>query len=316
MLHDYQGKRVLVTGDSGFVGTWLKTWLEELGANVSGLSLPTDIRKAWNAHATVWDAEPEIVFHLAAQALVGESYANPLGTFETNVLGTANILEAARLIPSVRAVVVITSDKCYAPSEAPHTEFSPLGGDDPYSASKACAELVVKAYRESFGMNVATARAGNIIGGGDWAADRLVPDFMRASEAGMPLVLRNPDAVRSWLHVLDACRGYLLLGAAMFEAPGEFASGWNFGPHGGTTAAALVAHLNREWRALGHEPPEIQHEPSFKESSCLRLNSDKALGRLQWWPWLYLREAVKATAEGYSNPDTHGQIKRYMGMAR
>ena len=193
---NYAGKRVLVTGHTGFVGKWLTTWLEMLGADVYGVSLPQDLRLPWVASDAVIDSWAEIVFHLAAQALVGESYDDPLGTFETNVMGTVNVLDAARLSPSVKATVVITSDKCYAPSGGLHAESDPLGGNDPYSASKGAAEFIVNAYRESFGLHVATARAGNIIGGGDLAEGRIVPDCIRALRDGTTVQLRNPTAIR------------------------------------------------------------------------------------------------------------------------
>src|SRR5438094_5574791 len=252
----FAGKRVLLTGDTGFKGSWLALWLSELGAEVTGLALPStpanvlfpalrplirhidgDIRDLEVVVRAMSEARPEFVFHLAAQSLVRQSYVDPQTTFTTNVLGSINVLEAVRRSDGVRALVYVTSDKCYRSNEVPdgYREEDELGGRDPYSASKACAELAFRAYRESFlagraGLGAASARAGNVIGGGDRAADRIVPDTIAALESGRPARLRNPGHIRSWLHVLDPLYGYLMLAAALARNPAGFSGHWNFGP--------------------------------------------------------------------------------------
>ena len=254
MFNDiYRGKRVLVTGHSGFKGSWLTMWLGRLGAELCGVSLPPetepnhfrllnppgrsewcDIRDAEKLGSVLREFRPEIIFHLAAQPLVRLSYRKPVDTLAVNVGGTVNLLEAARNVPELRAVVVVTSDKCYRNSEKAegYRENDPLGGYDPYSASKGCQELVAASYRDSFlraaGVGLATARAGNVIGGGDWAADRLVPDLVRAAAAGAVEPLRSPSAVRPWQHVLEPLGGYLLLGQRLLEGDAAAASAWNF----------------------------------------------------------------------------------------
>jgi CDP-glucose 4,6-dehydratase len=258
----WKNKRVFLTGHTGFKGSWLSIWLDSLGANVHGYSLkpPTDpslfnlcsidrftnstigdIRNRDLLKATLQKAQPEIVFHLAAQPLVRESFKNPVETYETNVMGTVNLLDAVRACPSVKAVVIVTTDKCYENREWHwgYRENDPMGGYDPYSSSKGCAELVTAAYRQSFfnpkdfdnhHIAVASARAGNVIGGGDWALDRLVPDCLKAILDGRKIIVRNPHAIRPWQHVLEPLRGYLLLAQKLFENGPQFAEAWNFGP--------------------------------------------------------------------------------------
>ena len=299
---NYYGKHVLVTGDTGFVGTWLTTWLRKLGADVVGLSLPEDVGNPVTAKMFM-DAQPDIVFHLAAQALVAESIADPLWTFKTNVMGTTNVLDAVRQTPSVKATVVITSDKCYAPTEGIHSESDQLGGDDPYSASKACAELVAQAYRKTYDMHIATARAGNIIGGGDWSNGRIVPDCIRALQNGTTVQLRNPDAVRPFQHVLDAVHGYLMLGEALLHDPVLINGAWNFGPKDETTVAELVTALGVPWECTGS---------TFLEQPTLRLNSRKAYTLLGWEPLLRFDETVNWTYAHYcSGVGIDVQIKEY-----
>jgi CDP-glucose 4,6-dehydratase len=317
----WRGRRVLVTGHTGFKGSWLSLWLQELGAEVHGygLAAPTepslyeaarvsegmagsvagDVRDRAAVAEAVAAAAPDVLLHLAAQPLVRHSFADPVGTYETNVTGTANVLDAAGRA-GVRAVLVVTSDKCYAPRAdgAPCREGDPLGGDDPYSSSKACAELVAGAWRRSFGTALATVRAGNVIGGGDWAVDRLVPDAMRAALAGRPLLVRNPDAVRPWQHVLNPLSGYLEVAQRLGEDPGA-AEPWNFGPAADDelpvrAIADRIAELwgeGFEWRA--------QDDAGPPETALLRIDSTKARERLGWAPRWPLDEALSATVDWF-----------------
>jgi CDP-glucose 4,6-dehydratase len=304
----WRDRSVLVTGHTGFKGGWLSLWLRRLGARVHGYALPPattpalfqaarldellqhqlgDLRDFHDLSSRLQSAQPEIVFHLAAQALVREGYRDPLGTVASNILGTAHLLEAVRHQPSVRALVLITSDKCYQNQEWlwPYRENEALGGRDPYSASKACAEIITTAWRESFpreGLSIATARAGNVIGGGDWAADRLVPDALRAWQAGEVLRVRQPLALRPWQHVLDALHGYLLLAQRLYA--GEAAEAWNFGP-GEEDIVPVGELLDRLARLWGQgaiwnvEATQHQHE-----ANLLRLDSSKARSGLGWRP--------------------------------
>jgi CDP-glucose 4,6-dehydratase len=266
------------------------------------------LRSALQAH------QPEVVFHLAAQSLVRASYQDPVGTYATNVLGTASLLEAVRETPSVRAVVVVTSDKCYENREWlwPYRENDRLGGSDPYSNSKACAELVVEAYRNSFfpldrfvehRVAVATARAGNVIGGGDWSADRLIADIVRAFVSGEALQIRNPEAVRPWQHVLEPLRGYLTLAQKLVEQGTEFSGAWNFGPNPGKEKPVkwIVERLASRWAELGGAPPRWQVDPGPHphEAHMLKLDSSKAAERLGWRPALSLPEALDMTLDWY-----------------
>lgn len=323
----YAGKSVLVTGHTGFKGVWLTAWLARMGAKVSGLALAPqtpfydavrldgdcspvigDIRER-RLVADVFTAySPEIVFHMAAQSLVGASYDDPAGTFETNLLGTVNVMEAARHCKSVRALVMVTTDKVYrntgsTGSDGGYREGDPLGGNDAYSASKACAEISAHAYRRAFfepaGVALATARAGNVIGGGDWAARRLVPDFVRAIETGRPLVIRRPDAVRPWQFVLEPLRGYLELGRALLEANGEASSAFNFGPDMADAIAVrdLAAKIVRAWGA--GEVVEKPETADFHEERILFLDAGKAAAVLGWKPRLDVDAALRRTVAWY-----------------
>jgi CDP-glucose 4,6-dehydratase len=321
-LDTFAGRRVLVTGDTGFKGAWLTLWLAELGADVSGLALPVtpasvlfpqvaaaglvrhvdcDVRDLDATRRTIAAAQPEFVFHLAAQALVRQSYAEPQVTFATNVLGSVNVLEAVRACESVRALVYITSDKCYLNKEWVwgYRENDELGGHDPYSASKACAELAFRAYADSFlaqrhGLGAATTRAGNVIGGGDRSADRIIPDTIAALEGGKPIVLRNPGATRPWQHVLEPLHGYLKLAAALVRDPKAFAGAWNFGPTERSirTVGDLAGEAVKAWGG-----GEIVHQPVANaphEAGLLHLSSDKANRLLDWHArWDFARSVAE-----------------------
>jgi CDP-glucose 4,6-dehydratase len=331
----YRGKRVLVTGHTGFKGGWLCAWLSRMGAEVTGLALPPqpsgiptsfsaaesdvrsvigDVRDPAVVGAVLARFRPEIVFHLAAQSLVRRGYREPVATFATNVMGTVHLLEAVRTTPSVRAVVVVTSDKCYENREWEwsYRETDAIGGADPYSSSKGCAELVVASYRRSYFTpeeqpGLASARAGNVIGGGDWSEDRLVPDFVRATLAGRPLVLRHPSAVRPWQHVLEPLHGYMLLARGLWEESQELSEAWNFGP--AEESAVTVQHLARSLvRHWGRgEIVAVSDPDGWHEAHQLRLDARKARSRLGWSPLLALDEAVAFTARWYDAALQHGR---------
>lgn len=321
----WRRRRVLVTGHTGFKGAWLVLWLQRLGADVTGISLSPrqppnlftlarleasienhicDIRDASRIAKLVHSAQPEVVFHLAAQALVRESYAHPLDTFSANVMGTANILDALRAVDGVRSVVAITTDKVYQNLEQPYPyrEGDALGGHDPYSASKAASELVVASFRDAFlrdrRVAVATARAGNVIGGGDWANNRLIPDAMRAWAAREPLLVRRPDAVRPWQHVLEPLGGYLCLAERLYSNQ-EYAGAWNFGPQTQEAASvrAVIELARTLWPEAGVQYAEIAEGPH--EAAWLALEIAKARTALDWQPKWTLAEAVTRTVRWY-----------------
>jgi len=323
----WAGRRVLLTGHSGFKGAWLALWLQSLGARVSGFSsgLPThpslydlarvregmesidgDVCDPEAVAAAVASSRPEVVVHMAAQALVRRAFEQPRETYATNVMGTVNVLDGVRRAPDgVRAVVIVTTDKCYENREWEwgYREDEPMGGHDPYASSKGCAELVTSAYRSSFfsdpaGPRVASARAGNVIGGGDWGADRLVPDIMRAALAGEPVRVRNPNSIRPWQHVLNPLSGYLVLAQALCESP-EYATGWNFGPadEDARPVGWMVERMAELW------PEELRWTlddgPHPHEARYLKLDSSRARGRLGWRPPMGLDEALAAIVEWY-----------------
>jgi CDP-glucose 4,6-dehydratase len=322
----WQGKRVLLTGHTGFKGSWLALWLQHLGADVVGFALAPhtqpnlfdaadvgrgmtsvigDIRDLAALQQVVAQHQPEIILHLAAQAIVRESYTSPVETFGSNVMGTVHVLEAARLSDSVKVVVNVTSDKCYANREWVwgYREHEAMGGHDPYSSSKGCAELVTAAYRASYWQEgrsarpiaTASARAGNVIGGGDWAKDRLVPDLIGALGRGEPLVVRNPNSVRPWQHVLEPLSGYLTLAERLHTDGHAFADGWNFGPSGDDVKPVrwIADHLTSLWgegSSWGTDGGQHPHE-----ARLLTLDSSKAREQLQWRPRWNIEQALQQT---------------------
>ncbi|WP_420477189.1 CDP-glucose 4,6-dehydratase [Noviherbaspirillum sp. ST9] len=341
-IHDlataFRGRKVFLTGHTGFKGAWLALWLKRLGAEVTGYALApnsepslfevagirntlarhvvADIRSLADVTTAMRTAAPDVVFHLAAQPLVRASYRDPVETWSTNVIGTVHLLEAVRSCPSVRAVVVVTTDKCYQNLErdVAFAETDPLGGNDPYSASKAGAELVVQSYRKSFFANgplVGSARAGNVIGGGDWCEDRLIPDAARATAAGNPLLIRNPNATRPWQHVLEALHGYLLLASRLLAGDAAFADAFNFGPNASDNIAVgdVLSRMQQHWPELHWQlDPQSAHAPH--EARLLCLDASKAQRMLGWTPRWDLDTGLKKTAAWYR------EVLRNPGIAR
>ncbi len=333
LVSAYKDRNVFITGHTGFKGSWLSLWLSKMGANVFGYSLQpdstpnnytvstvgdliyeetiTDIRDKKSLKKAIKKADPDFVFHLAAQSLVRESYNCPVETFETNVIGSLNVLEGLREIGRPCSVIMVTSDKCYENNGQiwGYRESDHLGGRDPYSASKAAAEIAVSSYRQSFfpkellnehGVKIATVRAGNVIGGGDWAKDRIIPDAVKALSKGENVSVRNPNAVRPWQHVLEPLSGYLMLAAKMSESKNpEFCSAWNFGPFCSDecTVSDLMDLFCKEWGYANWNHISLSDEPH--EASVLRLSIDKVIHKLNWLPKWGLCEAVKKTATWY-----------------
>lgn len=323
----YRNKRVLVTGHTGFKGSWLSIWLNLMGAKVYGYSLKpgynpnnyslcnvkgivtekiADVRDYNSFKRFIKKSQPEIVFHLAAQPLVRISYKKPMDTYETNIIGLINLLEILKDVPSVKSIVIITSDKCYYNIEIRrgYKETDKLGGIDPYSSSKACADIISKSYYKSYyeqkGIGLATARAGNVIGGGDWSADRLIPDCIRSFSKGIEVIIRHPDATRPWQHVLEPLSGYLLLGIKLSNNHKRFSDAWNFGPGKKSNAPVIkiAVVVNNLWtdKKLVRI---VKNSKDLYESNLLLLNINKAKKYLKWKPVLNLNSALKFTTEWY-----------------
>lgn len=324
----WTGKKVLLTGHTGFKGSWLSLWLHKLGAELTGYALAPatnpalfneaqvgkimtsiigDIRDYEEVHSAVTKAQPEIIIHMAAQPLVRHSYNYPIETYSTNVMGTVHLLEAARKTNSVRAIVNVTTDKCYENKEWiwGYREDEPMGGFDPYSSSKGCSELISCAYRRSFynqdQIQLATARAGNVIGGGDWSEDRLIPDILRAFESSKPAIIRNPFAIRPWQHVLEPLSGYLILAQKLYENNEDYASAWNFGPH--DDDAKPVEWIVNEMVSLwgGTASWEIDDALNPHEANFLKLDISKARNYLGWEPLWEIKTALGMIIEWHQN---------------
>jgi len=348
----YNGRTVFLTGHTGFVGSWMSIWLGVLGARVVGYSIDPpsdpnlfevasledrvvhihgDVRNLETLRDAMASCHPDLVFHLAAQSLVLPGYGDPVETYSTNVMGTVNFLEVVRTCPSIKACQVITTDKCYENRETgqAYRETDPLGGHDPYSSSKACAELVTSAYRSSFfadSLSIATVRAGNIVGGGDWGAERLIPDCIRALQKDETIFLRNPDAVRPWQFVLDPLAGYLHLGARMLNDPADFSGPWNFGPggSGSLTVSQVVERLLEAWGSGTWEQQERTGQ--LHEAKRLNLDISKAAEKLNWRPVYSVQRAIDETVLWYrqhyreEGVDAYGscleQIESYVEEAR
>lgn len=321
----WKNKKVFLTGHTGFKGSWMSLWLAEAGAKVTGYSLPPpttpslfveadiasvmdsrvgDVRDLENLKKVVAEVRPEIVIHMAAQPLVRYSYSHPVETYMTNVMGTVHLFEAVRSVGTVKALVNVTSDKCYENQEreAGYREDEPMGGFDPYSNSKGCSELVTSAYRKSFftkeNISVASGRAGNVIGGGDWADDRLVPDIIKSVLQNKKLTIRNPKALRPWQHVLEPVSGYLLLAQKLFQQGASFAEGFNFGPaeNEACDVENIILKMNRYWSGkIQYEI--IQNENQLHEAHFLKLNCDKAHKILNWQPRWNVNQALEKTVE-------------------
>ena len=323
----YRGKKVLITGHTGFKGSWLSIWLQKMGADVVGYALDPvntkdnfelceltslikdnreDIRELEKLEQLVRTEKPDVVFHLAAQALVLDSYIDPVTTFGTNIMGTVNLLDSCRRNEYKRSIVVITSDKCYENKEwvFPYRESDPMGGHDPYSSSKGATELICSSYRNSFFIpakkseqRLATARAGNVIGGGDWARNRIIPDCVRAVQSNVPLALRNPSAIRPWQHVLEPLLGYLILGMRNYESD-AYAEAWNFGP--GLSGTYTVQEIVEEFYTIyGKGSWEQEGKNYLHEAQLLSLDISKSFNLLGWKPILNFKDTVKLTADWY-----------------
>lgn len=335
IVNFWSNKTVLITGHSGFKGSWLSLWLHKLGANVIGYSneLPSvpnlfslldlenkvvsilgDVRNEKLLFNVVKQYKPEIVFHMAAQSLVRKSYLDPIGTFDTNVMGTVKLLESIRNSNSVKVVINVTSDKCYENKEWVwgYRENDPFGGYDPYSASKGCAEIVTNAFRQSFfnemGIQLASVRAGNVIGGGDWAEDRLIPDIIRGCINGQLPIIRNPNAIRPWQHVLEPLSGYMMLAEKMWVSKDRYDEGWNFGPEDGNVIS--VGDISQRILDLWGCKLKWKYdfEKNLHEAQLLRLDCTKAKTQIGWKPLLNIEETLMWTVEAYKQTPNINQL--------
>lgn len=328
----YKGKKVLITGHTGFKGSWLALWLSKLGAEVLGYSknIPTepshfklldlkitsiegDILDKEKIYKTIAEFKPDIIFHLAAQSLVRKSYSDPMLTFETNIIGSINIVETCRKLKFVKAIINVTSDKCYKNKEnyEGYKEEDSMGGDDPYSASKGAIEIVTQSYRKSFfalnrfGIDhstlLANVRAGNVVGGGDWAEDRLIPDLVRGVDRNEKTIIRNPNAIRPWQHVLEPLSGYLQLGQKLLEGKKDFSDNWNFGPEedGSLSVKKIAESMKKQWDNIQYEI--VEDKNNFHEANVLNLNSDKARTTLKWQSVWDTKTAVEKTTNWYKS---------------
>jgi CDP-glucose 4,6-dehydratase len=339
----WHGKRVFLTGHTGFKGGWLALWLAQKGAVVRGYALDPctepnlftqakvgsviedlrgDIRDAARLDSALTGFSPEVIFHMAAQPLVRYSYQDPIGTFETNVIGTARVLDAVRRTPSVRAVVSVTTDKCYENKEWlwPYRETDPLGGYDPYSSSKACAEIVSAAYRQSYfpvekfaehRCGIATARAGNVIGGGDWSTDRLIPDLVRGFLAGDQVLIRSPHAIRPWQHVLEPLQGYITLAERLLSGDARYAMAYNFGPSDDDAQPVswIVERMTKSWG--GGASWKLDENPSVHEAGYLKLDASRARTELDWHPRLQLDDALDWLVTWYKAAQSGADMQRF-----
>jgi CDP-glucose 4,6-dehydratase len=349
-LKNYKNKKVLITGNTGFKGSWLAKILLENGANVFGYSLKpqtstnhfdllkldyltyfANICDLGTLKKTLLEINPEIIFHLAAQPLVRFSYSNPVETYQTNVIGTLNVLEASKQLSNLKSIVVITTDKCYENINkiGGYVETDPMGGYDPYSSSKACAEILTSSYRNSFynlrDFNfkhqtlIATARAGNVIGGGDWSGDRLIPDIVRNTSLHQKVIIRYPNAIRPWQHVLESVSGYLLLGSKLLNGEVRFGDSWNFGPNENETLSVInmVNIAKKYWKDIVFE---IEDTNILHEANLLKLNINKANSQLGWHPKLNTEQAIEMTIEWYKcfylnqKLKTDDNIKEYFNL--
>ena len=350
----YKGKRVLVTGHTGFKGSWLSIWLHELGAEVIGVSLDpyserdnfllsgigekikadirADIRDRQKMRSIFAEYKPEIVFHLAAQPLVRLSYEQPVETYETNVIGTINVLEAIRATDSVKVGVMITTDKCYDNKEQlrGYKEDDPFGGYDPYSSSKGACEIAIQSWRRSFfnpeqfakhGKSIASVRAGNVIGGGDWSLDRIIPDCIRALEADKPIEIRSPKSVRPWEHVLEPLSGYMLLAQKMWEKPTEYCEGWNFGPESESVSTVWEVATELVKNFGKGELKDCSNPNAVHEAQLLMLDITKAKTKLGWKPRLNMQQCLALVADWYKRYQTENvynlcvdEIKKFIGV--
>jgi len=337
MLHEfYRDKNILITGHTGFKGSWLALWMLQMGARVHGISMEplstqdhfvvTDLQKSLDHRicdirdrqlftSHIQDIKPQLIFHLAAQPIVLDSYEDPITTYETNIMGTTNLLEAARSVDSVQGIVVITTDKCYENREWEHAycESDALGGFDPYSSSKAAAEIVAQAYYRSFfkdaNVALATARAGNVIGGGDWQQHRLIPDLMRAAQSGETMHIRNPASVRPWQHVLEPLAGYLELGKAMLENGAKYSGAWNFGPSVNSSVPVKEV-MNLASQQFPRLPVTFgTAEEGRHEAQLLMLDSSKASQLLGWETVLTLEQTIGMTVEWYQGYLDQGEMR-------